>query len=409
MTAIVQDRIGFILVGTERGLYRYDSVGFTPAAGVPAAQRVDGMHTDHDGRTWAALGGSLYASIGGGFSKVASAQPIPIEASHRLAMLGGDIVVSTGGTVLRASLNPQRVGAFSPFFSPALLSITPALKRPSFLAADGTSLLIGCGDGVCRADAGHIEVFDQRVGLPADAWQVAIRSRDGTLWVRSLDRLAWQSPGAATWAMYEDIDGSMWFGTSRGLSHLLAPALLPTEMTLHPLITRVTLGERALDVRSPLHLDWSREPLIVSFAALDFKHERNIQLRYRMLGVDAGWNNTSAHEVRYAGLPVGRLAFEVSAFDPVHGGVSMPTALVIKIRAPWWLRWWCYALEGLAVCLVVVGAWQLRIRLLLRGQRLLEQMVQDRTREIEQARRELLLQATSDSLTGLSNHRAIMT
>ena len=128
-----------------------------------------------------------------------------------------------------------------------------------------------------------------------------------------------------------------------------------------------------------------------------------------MLGVDAGWNNTSAREVRYAGLPAGRLAFEVSAFDPVHGNVSVPTAFVIKIRAPWWHRWWCYTLEGLAVCLVVIGAWQLRIRLLLRGQRLLEQMVQDRTREIEQARRELLLQATSDSLTGLSNRRAIMT
>ena len=210
-------------------------------------------------------------------------------------------------------------------------------------------------------------------------------------------------------AVYEYIDGSMWFGTSHGLSHLLDPAHLPPERALHPLITRVTLGERALDVTSPLHLDWGREPLIVSFAALDFKHERSIQFRYRMLGVDAGWNNTSAHEVRYAGLPAGRLAFEVSAFDPVHGEISMPAALVIKIRAPWWHRWWCYALEGLAVCLVVVGTWQLRTRLLLRGQRLLEQMVQDRTREIEQARRELLLQATSDSLTGLSNRRAIMT
>ena len=760
VTAVAQDRIGFILVGTESGLYRYDSVGFTPAAGVPAAQRVDGMHTDHDGRTWAALGGSLYTSVGGGFSKVASVQPIPVEASHRLAMLGGGIVVSAGGTVLRASLTPQRVGTLSPFFSPALLDATPALTRPGFIAADGNSLLVGCGDGVCRADAGHVEVFDQRVGLPADAWQVAIRGRDGTLWVRSLDRLAWRSPGAATFgvvpipgshtryrshpdtvqlledphggiltqtddglllraggkwrpctsqadghpegtirtmmfdregllwlgtrgggvfrslgygiwnhwntsnglssnlvwgivhvpgqpvwvstdtdaapltghsssaqslsganfttvatrrgrmwfgpldasltridpasggsihidylglirtelvdgsdrlwvggkaglfriddadapapvahpetglprqlifgiterapgeiwvlgdgmiyrqrptgtwelmassdilpgrprslaflspdelwvgtssagvlrfrisshlvplsplssptigsntimflkrdsrgwmwigsdhgidmfngrvwrrfekscgpssndmdegAVYEDIDGSMWFGTSHGLSHLLDPAHLPAERALHPLITRVTLGERALDMTSPLHLNWSREPLIVSFAALDFRRERSIQFRYRMVGVDAGWNNTSANEVRYAGLPAGRLAFEVSAFDPVHGGVSMPTALVIKIRAPWWHRWWCYALEILAVCLVVVGAWQLRIRLLLRGQRLLEQMVQDRTREIEQARRELFLQATSDSLTGLSNRRAIMT
>ncbi len=764
VTAIAQDRAGFILVGTEGGLYRYDSVGFIPLIGLPADQQIDDMQTDASGRIWVEVDGGLYTWRDGGFGKVVSGQPIPVEGIHRLVLRDHDVVVSSGRIVLRAALHAdpglERIDAFAPFFSPAMVSATPALAQAGFVVADGSALLVGCGSSICRADGGHVEVFDQSVGLPADTWQVAMRSRDGTLWARSLDRLAWRPPGAAAFkvvpipgshiryrthpdtlqlledpnghiltqtddgllmrigqdwqpclsqqeghpegtirvmtfdregllwlgsrgggvfrsigygvwehwntsnglsnnlvwgmvrtpgqplwvttdadaapitghrtgaqtigganfnavatqggrmwfapfdaplarvdpaagtsirvghmnatrtmlvdggnrlwiggnqglfriddadapvpvirpetglaaqtifsvmerspgeiwavgqraiyrrqpsgawqlmtspaifksqprslafrsrdelwvssssagvlrfhlgerlvplpaiaaptigsntimfvrrdgrgwmwigtdhgidmfdgrvwrhfdkdcgpssndmgegAIFEDVDGSMWFGTSRGLSHLLDPAHLQAEAPLHPMITRVMLGERRLDARSPLHLDWSHAPLIVSFAAIDFRHERSVRFRYRMQGVDTGWNITTAHEVRYAGLPPGKLVFEVSAFDPIHGSDSKPTGLVIKMRAPWWRRWWFYGADGVAVLAAVIGTWRLRIRLLLRSQRLLEQMVQDRTREIEQARRELLLQATSDSLTGLANRRAIMT
>ena len=231
---------------------------------------------------------------------------------------------------------------------------------------------------------------------------------DGSTWHRFEKNSGPSSNDMDESAVYEDGDGSMWFGSGRGLSHLLDPAHLRPEPTLHPVVTRVVLGRRALDARPTLHVGWSREPLIVDFAALDFSHERTVQFRYRLIGVDADWNTTPDHEVRYAGLPAGKLVFQVSAFDPVYGNVSNPTGFVIKIRAPWWQRWWFHALEGLAALAVVAGAWQLRVRLLLRGQRRLEQMVRDRTREIEEARHELLLQATSDGLTGLANRRAIM-
>ena len=763
VTSIAQDRAGFVLVGTESGLYRYDSVSFTPldlSFGLPANQRVYSIHVDAEGRTWLALGGSLYLSTGGRFARIASDQQIPLEGSHRLTELGQDIVVSFGRTVSHATIVGNGIGAFTPLFDAAALAATPALAQASFVAADGRALLVGCGSAVCRIEGQRVEVLDQHVGLPADTWQTAIRSRDGTIWVRSLSQLAWRplggstfsvvpvpgghthyrthpdtvelledpagriltqnddgllarvgqewrpcmpqedgppagsirtmmfdregllwlgtrgggvfrSLGYGTWehwntsdglssnqvwgmvrvpghplwattdadaapvaghrtsaqsvsgsnftavasrrgrmwfapidaplaridpatgtsirighlslvrtelvdrsdrlwiggkdglyriddadaalpviqpetglprqtifrllqhpsgdiwalgdrtiyrrhqsgawepmaspdilpgqprsmafvrpdeiwvgtssagvlrfhlgnrlvplspvtaptigsntvmfvqpdsrgwvwigtdhgidmfdgrswrrfekssgpssndldesAVYEDVDGSMWFGTSHGLSHLIDPAHLPSKPPLHPLVTRIMLGEHELELRPSLHLKSSRVPLIVSFVTLDFEHERSVRFRYRLVGVDAGWNDTSSHEVRYAGLPPGKLIFQVSAFDPVHGNMSAPASFVIKIKAPWWRQWWCYGLECLAGSAVVFAAWQLRIRLLLRGQRLLEQMVQDRTREIEQARRELLLQATSDSLTGLANRRAIMT
>lgn len=48
-------------------------------------------------------------------------------------------------------------------------------------------------------------------------------------------------------AVLGDVDGSMWFGASHGLSHLLDPSHLPPPSTLHPpLITNVSLGDKPL-------------------------------------------------------------------------------------------------------------------------------------------------------------------
>ena len=126
-----------------------------------------------------------------------------------------------------------------------------------------------------------------------------------------------------------------------------------------------------------------------------------MSFRYRLRGVDDGWNDTTGHEVRYTGLPSGDLRFELIAVDTVHGSTSATIGFTIHISAPWWRRWWFYG-----VC--VLGAWQGRVRLLLRQHRRLEQVVSERTVEIEQAKGELRRLAMSDALTGLPNRRAIM-
>ncbi len=209
-------------------------------------------------------------------------------------------------------------------------------------------------------------------------------------------------------AIYEDLDGSMWFGTSRGLSHLVDPLHLPKVEPLHPLVTRISMGSRRLTQSKSVRADWTSAPLVIRFVDLDFSRGRNITFRYRLGGVDAGWNDTTAHEVRYASLPASKLRFELVAIDAAHGAVSAPVGFTLRLRAPWWRRWWFYGLCVMLAGSTIAATWQARVRLLVRQRRRLEALVRVRTAEIEQARTELHRLAMSDALTGLPNRRAIM-
>ena len=299
------------------------------------------------------------------------------------------------------------------------------------------------------------------IGMPdisSEATLFLHRDHRGWMWVGTdhgidvLGRQTWRhydsSNGAISndvdeWSVAEGGDGSMWFGTSHGLSHLIDPARQAPVVTLHPSVTQVTLGERKLDLRHSISVAWSAAPLEIRFTDLDFDLGR-VGFRYRMVGLDSGWSETTGREARYAHLPARKLRFELVAFNANRDVTSAAVGFTLRINAPWWQRWWFYSLCGVGGALVVLAAWKLRVRLLVQHkrrlealvgartaeiedarrelqakaieeqerlageQRRLEEMVRVRTLEIEQARNELERLAMSDALTGLANRRAIM-
>ncbi|MGI4799731.1 MAG: EAL domain-containing protein, partial [Janthinobacterium lividum] len=321
--------------------------------------------------------------------------------------------------------------------------------------ADGELWIGSQTDGVLRFRVAndHLKPLPRLVTptIASNSVLLLHRDRRGWMWVgtdHGIDRFdghVWQnfdsSDGLISndlneYAVFEDGDGSMWFGTSHGLSHLIDPDHLPPLHPLHPVITGLSLGSRTLPVGLSVHARWSPEPLVVHFNDLDYARSRGLVFRYRLRGVDVGWNDTTAREVRYANPPAGPLRFELLAVDTVHGTVSAPIGFALRIDPPWWQRWWFYGLCSLVGGGIVIAAWQVRERLLLRQrqrleavvstrtaeieqardqlerqanleQQRLEHMVDERTAEIEQARKELQRLALSDMLTGLPNRRAV--
>ena len=763
VSALAQDAAGYILLGTEAGLYRYDGQSISPygaTAGLPPAAWIRKLATNDQGQVWVVTTDAIYLGEGSEFHSINVGRPLHLTSPHVIAFSGGNVILDIDGTLLTAPANVHATGSFSPLLSPATLQAHPELGQSRFVVSgtDG-GLLIGCGSGICRLKDGRVAVYGVDDGLPADAWQVALRTPDGTLWARSLDRLAWRRPGqpsftaiivpgrrghfnlavparldlladgrngvftmgeagllqyngkswhyfgyhegglsanpvqsfmfdregslwvgsigrgafrslglgtwehwtasdglpseivwamarprggrlwvatysdtvplgggvspvpggsenvsasragrlwlaplraplvrldpargvneqfpikgdvsstyidpknrlwlstdkalltiedadapiskvkvevaikqptaqvitdrfGVTWAataagivrrsrsgefqtvipstllkgrpgglafgpnddlwtftdsagvlrfhmiddhhvrslsaitapvigsnnvlflhrdtrnwmwvgtdhgidlfdgrswrrfdvtdglltndldqgaVFEDNDGSMWFGSSRGLTHLIDPGRLKPVNALHPKITRLSIGTRLLPTSSLIHIDSSSAPLVIRFTDLDPARAQKITFRYRMRELDSGWSDTYGHEVRYARLPAGDLHFDLVALDPIHGSISAPVSVFLRVLAPWWRHWWFYSACTLALAGTVVGTWQVRVRLLLRQRRRLEQLVSDRTAEIEQARVELERLAMSDVLTGLPNRRALMT
>ena len=303
--------------------------------------------------------------------------------------------------------------------------------RSMAFAADGTIWLSSYADGIIRLrlDGDRIIGRDTEPGthLASRDVEMVFADQAGRIWIGTdrgvdvTDGTRWRhldtqdglvANDLNTNAASTDGDGTLWFGTSGGLSHLLDGSGLFRPDGLHPLITAVRLDNPA-SVASPAptvstHLRWTGDPLVISFAALDFRYEKSIRFRYRLRGIDQSWTETAGREARYTNPPFGRLQFELVAVEAAHGLQSAPVELVIKMRPPLWKTWPVYAVAATTVASLLLALWRMRERYMLGRQRLLEARVEERTREIEQARLILLRQATYDSLTGLLNRAAIM-
>lgn len=238
---------------------------------------------------------------------------------------------------------------------------------------------------------------------------------DGQTW-RSFtqdDGLIWNDTDS--FAISEDRDGSMWIGTSAGLSHLIRPENVLAGSPPPPAISQVTLG--STEVTDGGSVKWnSTAPLTVSMALLSFKDTQDIGIRYRLVGEqDSAWENTRELTVHFRHLTPGNYRFEVEAVNAAGSSVSPRASFSFRIAPLWWQN--AYLQRGLgALCLVlVIWTWRRRVGQLMRQKRQLEEAVRDRTKDLEKEKTELVRTreqmrhfAEHDGLTGLWNHRIIV-
>jgi signal transduction histidine kinase/CheY-like chemotaxis protein len=204
---------------------------------------------------------------------------------------------------------------------------------------------------------------------------------DGRNWRRYTagDGLIWDDTDAH--GFLEDMDGSVWIGTSGGLSHFRVPAVSPLNPPPAPIFVEVEYGNR--DLLNHGELPWSHDPLTVSLASLTLRNEKALKFRYRLVGLEDEWVETADHTVRYPELGPGRYLFQAEAVDSSSGKTSSLSAFSFEILPPWW-RTKAFTLAAL-LGISFVGAiiWRWRVRLLVLRQRELEGLVADRTAELD--------------------------
>ncbi len=223
-------------------------------------------------------------------------------------------------------------------------------------------------------------------------------------------------------AFYEDIDGTVWIGTSRGLAHWLAPGDSLPRPAPPVLVTAALWGPHSLvnPSRSSNVYDFEKQSLLVSFTGLTFDNETAVQFRYRLRSTDRGkflgydqqgtepdWVETASRDVRFPGLQAGSFTFEVLARSADRIWSKSPARLQFTILPPWWQTWWFRSLELAAILFVLRQLWIWRTGQLMKRQRELEQAVAERTKELDAERKKFQELATWDSLTGVWNRRAI--
>ena len=234
--AVVQTRDGYLWLGTEEGLVRFDGVRFSVLDRRTAPELghddVVSLLEDGAGRLWVGTGGGLVRLEGGSFTRCAAANGQPggrvvsllEDRGHRLwvGTQGGGLARVEGDRLVSVLAFPAADGG--PEVRPG--------RHVQALVEDGQGALwVGSETGLVRVKDGKARLFTKRDGLADDRVQAVREDGGGRLWVGTagggLDRLeggrfvplaAPGGPGRdVVQCLLEDRQGNLWIGTSAGL------------------------------------------------------------------------------------------------------------------------------------------------------------------------------------------------
>src|SRR5260221_730016 len=190
-----QDSTGYLWVGTQHGLFRYDGAHFLTfdvEQGLPSP-RIESLYETQDGVLWVGTSAGLARRVGMRFVAVDVGRPIEmIGRSGIISDSQGQLYVSS-----LAGLFIGRPSAGGYRFTP--VPATPGTDDKVYgthVAPDGV-VWYGCGTAICRLDAGHVTKLDGEHGIPPDRWDAMVTDPEGTLWIRSSTRLLRRVRGAS--------------------------------------------------------------------------------------------------------------------------------------------------------------------------------------------------------------------
>jgi len=132
-------------------------------------------------------------------------------------------------------------------------------------------------------------------------------------------------------------------------------------------------------------LPFSTRRLHLEFSSADYGRHESLRYQTMLGGVDRTWSAPmNSAELDLANLREGAYDFRVRLVADT-GEVGEPTVLHFEIASPWWRTPYAYSGFGAAAALAGAAVVRLRLRALRRRAFVLEEMVRNRTAELEKA------------------------
>jgi diguanylate cyclase (GGDEF)-like protein len=345
---------------------RFSRVGDVPST------RIWAIAEGSDGTLWAGGADGLFAFAGGRWRNFKKTDGLSnLEVLSLGSGADGTMWVGYryGGGIDHVHLKPGG------------LAIEKSVQRPGtdglvyFLEYDATGKLwAGTEHGVDVWDGSHWSHYDMSDGL------------------------AWNDCNLSGFAA--ELDGTVWIGTSGGLSRFRPHPQDGAGAPLEVAFTRLILGQKDVSGQSNPSSGIHDNSLFAHYSALNASRENGVLFRYRLEGADSAWTETAQRELQFAQLAPGSYRLEIEARD--SGGVwsGRRAEFAFRILAPWYGSWQFYLLCGLIPLLAAAAAVRSRMAELKRREREL--------RLLMQAQDEITNLAFYDPLTGLPNRRLLL-
>ncbi len=388
-------RNGLFRLDRRTGLYRREvgasqALGMVNDAGEPRGFGVRHVFEDASGHLWVGTTGEGLAVRHPDDGRWEGVRPAPGDSTlphpsvNRVFQdASGRLWVGTDAGLAEMTHDDKRrsirFGAVDLGEDTALGETTPVWSIAESAATPGELWVGTVGAGLVRYDptTGEATRLTTEAGLPSDLVYGVLSDDDGRVWASTSRGLARLDPATGAVRVYNQAHGlqgdafdlmafyrspttgDLWFGGPNGLIRI-DPAGVGVAAYRPPV---AFTSVRVRDVERPgrpldgdtLRLRHDQNFLSVQFAALDYTAPRALRYRYRLVGVDDGWRETTGERptATYTELAPGTYRLDVvgSNADAVFN--DAPAALTVVIEPAWWQR---APVRALVMVLVALGA-----------------------------------------------------
>jgi signal transduction histidine kinase/ligand-binding sensor domain-containing protein len=431
--SIAQSRDGTRWFGTSKGIYRLSGATmthFTTSDGL-SNNTIRDIHEDRRGDVWIATDFGLNRiRANGAVESFAGRQGLGTDYAMTIAETpDGRLWAATGGGLAELDGDTFRLHT-----APREL---PSNRLFALHAdGDGTIWITTDGDGLVRYRNGKSTAITTREGLPTDKILSLVDDGRGNLWfgtVHGAFRLSKaelnaaadrrsritatlfdendglgsrQCNGVANPSALRSRDGRIWLATANGVSALTTtrPYALPPR---NPVIERISINGRDVAPDAMRSIAPGAERMEFEFSALTFITPERLRFRYRLDAYDHDWTATTRRVVSYTNLPAGE--YDLLLASSRDGKTWRQTSLPFRLQPHFYETNWFIALGVIAIVGLLFAVHSVRLHFARERARHLEQVVEDRTREIseEKVRTEIALRAAEAATLEAERHERL--
>jgi len=190
-------------------------------------------------------------------------------------------------------------------------------------------------------------------------------------------------------ASYKADDGEMFFGGMHGVNYFYPDSVKDNQSIPPVVITNIEkINSRGIHQLTPesfenLKLSYQDYTFTIGFAALDFTNPLKNRFAYKMEGVADEWIELgNRRTISFSNLPAGEYVFHVKGSNSDGVWNQKDTSLRIKIIPPIWKSKWAIISYVIILIIFIFLYIRNRERILLREQKILEEKVTSRTKQI---------------------------
>ncbi len=394
---IYQTRSGNILVGTSYGLHHYNKANhdFSLITQVPPDLHYTAITEDANGTIWT-------ASIGSGLFYF---NPKTKEKG-----------------VYRNDVKNEN-------------SLSDDFVNGVFISGDKT-LWVTTEDGLNQFNPvdKSFRRYGTKDGFPSDVFYKTEEDKAGNLWISSSKGLICYNPKTKKIRVYttangllsdqfnynssfKDATGQMYFGSVDGLV-----GFNPSQFKQNTIVPQVYITgfqifnqellidskgsplKKSISYTDRINLKYDQSTFSIDFASLAYTDHETAEYAYKLEGVDKDFTYLKKNRrVFYTKLSPGKYTFLVKGANSSGLWNETPRKLIIEISPPFWLSGWAYFIYLL---LTVAAVYALIVytnnKIKLRNKRRIEQLENQKEKEIYEAKIEFFTQITHEIRTPLT-------